>query len=139
VSQSAIRPEAALRGEAARIPTVISSRTKIVGEINGRGEVTVEGVVEGLISLEGQLVIERGGQVVGEVNARSVRIAGSMVGNLKATERIELLASGSVEGDLLTPRLAIHEGGLCRGRVEMRRPQEPVEGSSPTPATAARK
>jgi cytoskeletal protein CcmA (bactofilin family) len=92
--------------------------------------VQIDGQVDGEIELEGQVTIGEGGRLVGQVVARSVRVAGTVEGNLRATERIELLASGSIEGDVLTPRLAIHEGGLCRGRVEMRRPQERSEATA---------
>ena len=64
-----------------------------------------------------------------------MRVAGSVIGNIEASERVELLASGRIEGDVVAPRVAIAEGGFCQGRIEMTRARaakgEPDAGASP--------
>lgn len=99
--------------------TLVASGTKISGRLSGTSEVLVEGMVEGEIRLDSQLVVGTGGEVLGDVSARSVRIAGRITGNVQAEDRVELLPTGSLEGDVTAPRVAIAEGGFCKGRIEM--------------------
>jgi cytoskeletal protein CcmA (bactofilin family) len=54
-----------------------------------------------------------------EISAKAVVIMGAVTGNVTATERIDIRATGSVAGDIDSPRLVIADGGRLRGRVQM--------------------
>lgn len=99
--------------------TLVAAGSVIEGKIRGNSEVLIEGVLEGEVDLGSTLVIGEGGKIVGDVVARSVRISGELVGNVQALDKVELLPTGSIQGDVLSPRVAIAEGGFCKGKIEM--------------------
>ena len=99
--------------------THIATGSKVVGEISGAADLVIDGVVEGEIHLESQVVVGPEGRVEGKIRARSVEVGGKVLGNVVGGERVEVLASGSLEGDVLSPRVVIAEGAFFKGKVEM--------------------
>jgi cytoskeletal protein CcmA (bactofilin family) len=90
------------------------------GELSGDEDLEIDGQVEGDVRLANhQLTIGSKGRLKAEVEARAVVVIGTVVGNLTATERIEIQATGVVEGDLKTPCLLVQEGAVLHGRIEM--------------------
>jgi cytoskeletal protein CcmA (bactofilin family) len=112
--------------------TVIAPESRLQGTIAGTADVLVEGFFEGRAEVEGAFVVGQRGKVQGNLRARVVRIAGSVVGNVEAAERVELLSTGRIEGDVLAPRVAIAEGGFCQGRIEMTRARAAAQGTGGT-------
>lgn len=102
-----------------RTSTLIAQGSKVSGKIAGSAEVVVEGELEGQLLLDGSAIIGTAGVVKGEISARTVRVAGKVVGNIRGLERVEVLASGSLEGDVAAPRVVIAEGAFFKGKVEM--------------------
>ena len=109
--------------------TVIARQTRFEGLLSGSGAVTLEGGLKGTVQLTAPLEIAEGATVEAEVNATVVKVSGSVVGNVNATTRVELLATASVKGDITTPALHVVEGAKLEGRVVMR-----AERGTPTPA-----
>jgi len=101
--------------------TVIARETRVEGQLTGNRAVRVEGSVHGSVELQAALEVVDGATVEAEVHASVVRIAGTVTGNVVATELVELLASGLVRGDITTPALHVVEGARLEGRVQMRR------------------
>jgi cytoskeletal protein CcmA (bactofilin family) len=99
--------------------SVIPAGVKLVGEIEGRGELVVAGVVEGPIEIEGTLTIEEGGEVRGDVSATTICVRGVLAGTATAADAIRVEASAIVVGDARAPRVQIVEGARFRGRVQM--------------------
>jgi cytoskeletal protein CcmA (bactofilin family) len=128
-------PLAARDGGARARVTHIAPGSRFVGELLGATEVLVDGELEGSIRLDGNLTIGSEGRVQGEVEARCVRIAGKVVGNVRGRERVEVLGSGALEGDVGAPRVVISEGAYFKGRVEMTGSEktEPESGERPAP------
>ncbi|MFU8804335.1 MAG: bactofilin family protein [Bradymonadaceae bacterium] len=89
------------------------------GRVSGDDEVVVYGRVEGTITLNNHLMIEEGGQVVADIDARSVSIRGSFNGEVVAHEVVQLLAGSQVTGNLRAPRIIIEEGARFKGNVDM--------------------
>jgi len=113
----------------------VSKGIKIRGEVNGRGDLHVDGQVEGTINLEeASVTVGAGGHVVAEVNAREITVHGNVEGDIEGTERVVLGRSGALEGDIKTRRLIVEDGAELRGRVEMPRA---AEVAKPRPAPAA--
>jgi cytoskeletal protein CcmA (bactofilin family) len=98
---------------------LVAPGTKVVGKVSGAAEVVVEGELEGEIRVDGGAVIGTGGTVRGEISARTVRVGGKVFGNIRGAERVEVLASGALEGDVSAPRVVIAEGAFFKGKVEM--------------------
>jgi cytoskeletal protein CcmA (bactofilin family) len=93
---------------------------RIKGQISGSEDLLVEGSVDGPIQLaEGMLTVGPKGKLTGDVGARDVVVHGSVTGNLQAINRIEIKTSGSVFGDIVTPRIIIDDGAHYKGSIEI--------------------
>jgi cytoskeletal protein CcmA (bactofilin family) len=120
----------------------IGKSVVIKGELNGSEDLTIEGHVEGKIELKDHvLTIGPNGKIKAQVFAKSVIVLGEVNGNVTATEKVDIRDGGSVDGDIVSPRVAIAEGAHFRGSVDMQRKGGQVNVSSPQgqakPATPA--
>ena len=126
---SSARPDAARRNE--RDVVNIGKSVVIKGELNGSEDLTIEGQVEGTIQLRDHvLTIGPNGRIKAQVFAKAVIVLGEVNGNVTATEKVDIRDGGSVDGDIVSPRVAIAEGAHFRGSVDMQRK------GSPAPAAA---
>jgi cytoskeletal protein CcmA (bactofilin family) len=90
------------------------------GELTGDEDLEIDGQVEGNVNLtNNQLTVGANGRLKAEINAKSIVVIGRVHGNLTATERIEIQATGVVEGDIRAPRLLIQEGAVLTGSIDM--------------------
>ena len=100
----------------------IGKSVVIKGELNGSEDLTVEGHVEGKIELRDHvLTIGPNGKIKAQVFAKAVIVLGEVNGNVTATEKVDIRDGGSVDGDIISPRVAIAEGAHFRGSVDMQR------------------
>jgi cytoskeletal protein CcmA (bactofilin family) len=92
----------------------------IKGDISGGEDLVIAGRVEGSITLDGRaLTLAPGSAVIGAISAASVRLSGTVEGRVDAGERLEVLDTAIVEGDLSTPALVVAEGAHLRATVAM--------------------
>jgi cytoskeletal protein CcmA (bactofilin family) len=106
----------------------IGKSVVIKGELTGSEDLTIEGQVEGKIELrDNVLTIGANGKIKAQVFAKSVIVLGEVVGNVSAAEKVDIRDNGSVEGDIVSPRVAIAEGALFRGSVDMQRAGKPAQ------------
>ena len=113
-------PSQPVRVAAPSTPVSIGASVVIKGELSAKEDLTISGRVEGKIEVRDHVVrVGREAQVHAEINARAVMVEGTVVGNVNATERIELLENGSVEGDIAAPKIAMAEGAQFRGKIDM--------------------
>ncbi|MEW5983316.1 MAG: polymer-forming cytoskeletal protein [Acidobacteriota bacterium] len=99
----------------------------IKGELDGSEDLVIDGHVEGKVELRDHtLTIGPNGRVKAQVFAKAVIILGELVGNVNATEKVDIRENGSVDGDLVAPRVAIAEGAHFRGSIDMQRKGGPV-------------
>src|SRR5262245_58741442 len=104
----------------------IGKSVVIKGELNGSEDLTIEGHVEGKIELKDHvLTIGPNGRIKAQVLAKSVIVLGEVNGNVTATEKVDIRDGGSVDGDIISPRVAIAEGAHFRGTVDMQRKAAP--------------
>ena len=118
----------------------IGKSVVIKGELNGSEDLTVEGHVEGKIELRDHvLTIGPNGRIKAEVFAKSVIVLGEVTGNVTASEKVDIRDNGSVDGDIISPRVAIAEGAHFRGSVDMQRTgaARPGQVKAPEPAKVA--
>ena len=100
----------------------IGKSVVIKGELNGSEDLTVEGHVEGKIELKDHvLTIGPNGKIKASVFAKAVIVLGEVNGNVTASEKVDIRDGGSVDGDIVSPRVAIAEGAHSRGTVDMQR------------------
>ncbi len=101
----------------------------IKGEISGNEDLTIDGSVEGLVQLEDRkLTIGATAKLTADVAAREVVVYGSVKGNLRARDRIEIKKDGSVVGDLTTARIMIEDGAYFKGSIEIDRASSSSSG-----------
>jgi cytoskeletal protein CcmA (bactofilin family) len=94
----------------------------IKGELDGSEDLVIDGHVEGKVELRDHtLTIGANGRVKAQVFAKAVIVIGELVGNVSATEKVDIRENGSVDGDLIAPRVAIAEGAHFRGSIDMQR------------------
>jgi cytoskeletal protein CcmA (bactofilin family) len=99
--------------------TIIGESILINGSLNGDEDLTVRGRVEGTLTLTRTLVVEPTGIVKAEVQVKNCVIAGVVVGNVTASESVEITKEGRMVGDIAAPRVIIVDGASFRGRVDM--------------------
>jgi cytoskeletal protein CcmA (bactofilin family) len=100
----------------------IGKSVVIKGELNGSEDLTIEGHVEGTIQLKDNvLTIGPNGKIKAQIFAKSVIVLGEVTGNVTASDKVDIRDNGSVDGDLISPRVAIAEGAHFRGSVDMQR------------------
>lgn len=99
--------------------SIIGRGTEIVGELSGRGQLRVEGRIEGTVRVEGEVQIADGGEVDGRIEADRVVAGGSVSGAIAARESVRLEEGCQVDADVFSPVLQLQEGGVMNGRVDM--------------------
>ena len=141
MSTDAMRP---LGATGDRATARLGASLHVKGEITGSEDLLVDGSVEGLIQLdERKLTVGATAKLTADIIAREVVVYGSVKGNLRAKDRIEIKKDGSVNGDLTTARIMIEDGAYFKGSIEIDKSAEKDSGgsafakSSNTPAAAA--
>ena len=98
--------------------SVIASGLAIEGKIVGAGHVRVAGKFKGDVQVEGNLLIDAGARVEGQVRASEVIISGELQGNIESARRVELQQGGAITGDVKAGSLTVAAGSRMRGTVE---------------------
>jgi cytoskeletal protein CcmA (bactofilin family) len=70
------------------------------------------------VHVQGDLTIEVGAKLNGGVRARKVVIAGELEGNIESAQRVELLSSGVMVGDLKAETLTVAAGSRMKGQID---------------------
>jgi cytoskeletal protein CcmA (bactofilin family) len=124
-------PEIEAKGHMDKDVINIGKSVVIKGELNGSEDLTVEGSVEGKIELrEHVLTIGSHAKIKAEVFAKIAVVLGEVIGNITASEKVEIRDNGSVDGNIVSPRVAIAEGSHFRGSVDMQK----KPAAAPVPA-----
>ena len=115
----------------------IGKSVVIKGELNGSEDLTIEGHVEGTIQLRDHvLTIGPNGKIKAQVFAKAVIVLGEVTGNVTASDKVDIRDNGSVDGDIISPRVAIAEGAHFRGSVDMQRKAAAPAQATQTAAAA---
>jgi cytoskeletal protein CcmA (bactofilin family) len=117
MSTDSLRP---LSATTDRASARLGSSLHVKGEITGSEDLLIDGSVEGLIQLdERKLTVGATAKVTADIIAREVVVYGTVKGNLRAKDRIEIKKDGSVNGDLTTSRIMIEDGAYFKGSIEI--------------------
>jgi cytoskeletal protein CcmA (bactofilin family) len=98
--------------------SVISADLAIEGKIVGAGHVRIAGRFKGDVQVEGNLTIDSGAKLEGQVRASAVMVAGELLGNIENAKRVELLSGGVIIGDVKAGSLTVAAGSRMRGQSE---------------------
>lgn len=125
---------APLAAESARIGPGLT----IEGEIHGDEDLILDGQVRGSVSLgRHQLLIGEAGSAHADISARKIVVFGEVIGDIQASEIVELRRTAKVKGNIRTASLCIEEGAVLEGRVEMdsrekQKPKSKANGVKPS-------
>src|SRR5499426_2625782 len=102
----------------------------INGELSGSEDLTIEGRVDGKIELRDHvLTVGSNGRIKAQITAKAIVVLGQVTGNLNATEKVDIKETGSVEGDVVAPRVAIADGSHFKGSIDMQKKDQPEKGA----------
>lgn len=121
-----------MTNEKSEFPTVLGHDAVFKGQLQFEKGVRLLGKFEGEITSDGELLVEEGATLNGDVHAGMVRIDGHIKGNVHAKTKIQLSATARLEGDVQAARLEVAEGAVLIGKCMVG-----VNGQSTTPKTAS--
>ena len=114
-------PSAKSAADERRVTAWIGQGVIIEGRITSAQDLRIDGKVDGTVELGHHgLIVGAGAAIRADLTARSILISGAVVGNVTATERVDLQPTASIEGDISAPRLAMADGAVVRGNIDAR-------------------
>ena len=99
--------------------TYVGANITIEGTMTGSETLTIDGTVRGKINVTADLRVGAKARVEASVHARNVMVEGKITGDISADDRVELVASASVDGNIRAPKIVVAEGAKFRGNVDM--------------------
>jgi cytoskeletal protein CcmA (bactofilin family) len=123
-------------GTKATEPTVIGRGTVIEGTIRASGRIQIDGQVDGMLEVDGQVSIGPSGRVTGELIANDLVVGGRAEGKVTARNHLHVASTGAVKGEvqygtLQVDRGAVMDGSALRGETEAQKPVLEVAGARP--------
>ncbi|HEX7828963.1 MAG TPA: polymer-forming cytoskeletal protein [Thermoanaerobaculia bacterium] len=107
--------------------TFIGANITVDGTVTGSDPMVIEGTVRGKVNVSSDLRVGTKARVEADVHARNVTVEGKVTGNISADDRLELVATSMVEGNLKAPKIVVAEGAKFRGSVDMGAPRPKEE------------
>ncbi len=98
--------------------SLIAADVTIEGKIEGAGDVRIAGRFKGDVNVQGNVTVEQGANVNGQVSAATVIVSGQVEGNIIASSRVELLETGVINGDVKAAVLTVAAGSKMRGQAD---------------------
>ncbi len=105
----------------------LGSGTILKGTLKFSSSVRISGKFEGAIQSDGFLYVENGAEVRADIKARSIVVGGVVRGNIEAYDKIEMLSSGKIYGNVRTAKLKIADGVIFEGKCEMIKNSEQID------------
>ena len=115
------RPSAEPRGALPerRVAAWIGKAVRVEGKVISAEDLVIDGDVEGSIELgHHSLTIGVGAAIKADLVAKTITISGAVTGNVRASDKVDLRATGSVDGDISAPRFVMADGATVVGKVE---------------------
>lgn len=103
-----------------KLETIIGNESTVTGELNIKGTLRVDGIIDGDTFADWVIVGETG-RIHGNVKSRGMVVGGRVEGNIDASEIVEIKGKGEVDGEICTAKLAMSEGALFDGRSTMKK------------------
>lgn len=111
--------ESVVSGRTGEVHTLIGKGSEFEGKLTFEGQVRIDGKFTGQINTKDVLVIGDGARVSAEIQAGTVIVNGTVEGNIKAVQLIELHQPAKVKGNLEAPALSIERGVMFEGSCKM--------------------
>ena len=101
------------------VHTLLGRGSEFEGKLSFEGQVRIDGRFSGQIATKDTLVVGEGAKVNAEIQAGNVIVNGTVEGNIKATNLVELHPPARVRGSIETPALSIDKGVIFEGTCKM--------------------
>jgi len=98
---------------------IIGNGTSITGDIQGEGDIRVDGNLKGTLITKGRVVIGPTGVFSGEITCRNADVSGKVDGKIKVSELLSLKSTSKFSGDIITNKLAIEPNAIFTGTCNM--------------------
>ena len=108
-----------------KLESFIGINSTFKGNVDSKGTLRVDGVVEGNISADWVIIGEKA-HITGDITARGIVIGGKIDGNVKAKEIVEVKNKGHIIGEIVSRKLVVAEGGIFEGKSTMPREESNV-------------
>ena len=120
-SKDVAPPKPVVRNDAPAAPggSFIGPNVTVEGTVTGSEPIVVEGTLRGKVNLSADLRVGTKARIEATVHARNVLIEGKLTGDVSADDRVELVASATVDGNIKAPKIIVAEGAKFRGSVDM--------------------
>ncbi len=111
-----------------RLSGFIGSGTVLTGETTFQAILRIDGHLTGrVLSEDGTLIVGSTGRVDANIHVAAATINGTVIGDVVATERLELGRTAHVVGNIQTPRLLMEDGAILEGGCSMMKARETLE------------
>ena len=101
------------------ITAFLGKGTEFKGVLSLEGTIRVDGKVDGEVISKDTLIAGDGAYLHGEITIGTLISSGKVFGNINASQKVHILAPGTIQGNIKTPKLIIEEGVLFDGKCEM--------------------
>ncbi len=118
------KPDTAASEPANTYDTVVGAGSKMDGDLSVRGSAKVLGELDGELQVTGDLDVELGGRIRGNVRAERARIAGRIEGDVHVRDSLELKTGAHLSGDVYAKSFRIQDGAIFQGQCHMGRDGE---------------
>lgn len=119
-SVASSQPQSSTPARTSTPTAIIGPKIRFKGELAGEEDLLIQGQVEGTINLKNNtLTIGEQGVVKANVIAKTVTIEGTVEGDLFGQERISILASSNVKGNIVADSVILEDGAKFRGSIDM--------------------
>lgn len=114
-------------GGAAMRDTIIAGGVRVEGDFNSQGNIIVEGEVVGTLKTASDLFVGEQAKIQANVSAANAKVSGEIRGNVKIKERLELMPTSKIVGDVRAKILIVEAGASVNGKVSMGEEPAPLE------------
>ncbi|MGK0223198.1 MAG: cytoskeletal protein CcmA (bactofilin family) [Limisphaerales bacterium] len=113
-------PPMSTQTSTSRNTAMIGASIKIKGEISGDESLQIDGQVEGQVNLNNHdLTIGDSGKVTADLRAKTIKIHGTVNGDIQGSEMVVVSKTGKVLGNIIAPRVTLEDGAQFKGSIDM--------------------
>ncbi len=105
--------------------SVVGEDAKFSGTFECNGVLRVDGKFKGTVkTTDGRVIVGQSGMLKGDIYARKIVIGGKVKGNVIAIQRVELLSTGRIDGNVITPSFIVEEDAVFNGSRKIKSEEE---------------
>ena len=96
--------------------TIIGPSIKVRGNFHGQGNIIIEGIVEGSVKTNNNLLVVKKAKITASIEAKEAKIGGEINGNIKVLGYLEITSSAKIFGDVEASEISIERGAIINGK-----------------------